>query len=278
MEPAYIQTRAVLLLLLAPVWATAVRPGIRRLGDTVIVVQDTAQPVVLQAMMNATVSDLEFQVPDFTLVPAAWTYITEAAPFMLMRNFVISSSAQPPTVLDFQYLARRVVLGDGATAVNFTFKGVTLANIRKANNFGIDFFTNSQGSTVMFDNVVVLETACSAAPADALASAVSQPALAGHLATVPSCCLTPAFSCQMGAAALRTACTSTAMHSKHQHRKAATHSCSGTQRGCACHMLTQNVCGQITMILSGAGSSRLCGYSRGCSLHRSRHSSCPRAP
>jgi hypothetical protein len=61
MEPAYIQTRAVLLLLLAPVWATAVRPGIRRLGDTVIVVQDTAQPVVLQAMMNATVSDLEFQ-------------------------------------------------------------------------------------------------------------------------------------------------------------------------------------------------------------------------
>jgi hypothetical protein len=57
---------------------------------------------------------------------------------------------------------------------------VVLAACRKANNFGIDFFTNSQGSTVMFDNVVVLETACSAAPADALASAVSQPALAGH--------------------------------------------------------------------------------------------------
>ena len=30
---------------------------------------------------------------------------------MLMRNFSMSSSAQPPTVLDFQYLARSVLLG-----------------------------------------------------------------------------------------------------------------------------------------------------------------------
>jgi hypothetical protein len=49
---------------------------------------------------------------------------------MLMRNFTISSTAQPPTVIDFQYLARRVVLGDGAKTVAFTFQNVTLANIR----------------------------------------------------------------------------------------------------------------------------------------------------
>ena len=49
---------------------------------------------------------------------------------MLMRNFSMSSSAQPPTVLDFQYLARSVLLGDGATQVVFTIENITLANIR----------------------------------------------------------------------------------------------------------------------------------------------------
>jgi hypothetical protein len=55
----YTHAAVVLLLLLAPVWATA--EGLRRLGDTVLVYQDVAQPVVLQAMMNVSVSDLEFQ-------------------------------------------------------------------------------------------------------------------------------------------------------------------------------------------------------------------------
>jgi hypothetical protein len=49
---------------------------------------------------------------------------------MLMRNFTISSTVQPPTVIDFQYLARRVVLGDAATAVVFDFRDVVFANIR----------------------------------------------------------------------------------------------------------------------------------------------------
>jgi hypothetical protein len=53
------QVAVVLLLLLAPVWATA--EGVRRLGDTVLVYQDVAQPVALQAMMNVSVSDLEYQ-------------------------------------------------------------------------------------------------------------------------------------------------------------------------------------------------------------------------
>jgi hypothetical protein len=64
---------------------------------------------------------------------------------------------------------------------------------RKSNNFGIDFFANSQGSTVMFENVVVVETVCSAAPADALAAAISQPTLAGQppnsVKLVPSTCV-----------------------------------------------------------------------------------------
>jgi hypothetical protein len=51
----------VLLLLLAPVWATAVGPGVRRLGDTAYVAKKTAQPVVLQAMLNVSISDLDFQ-------------------------------------------------------------------------------------------------------------------------------------------------------------------------------------------------------------------------
>lgn len=49
---------------------------------------------------------------------------------MLMRNFTISSSAQPPTVFDFQYLDRRVLLGDGATEVVFSVENITLANVR----------------------------------------------------------------------------------------------------------------------------------------------------
>jgi hypothetical protein len=64
---------------------------------------------------------------------------------------------------------------------------------RKSNNFGIDFFANSQGSTVVFENVVVVETVCSAAPEVALAAAVSQPALAGYppnsATLLPSTCV-----------------------------------------------------------------------------------------
>jgi hypothetical protein len=74
------------------------------------------------------------QLPMSELLSYLWCcscrYITEAAPFMLMRDFTMSSTAQPPTVIDFQYLARRVVLGDTATAVVFTFRNVVLVNIR----------------------------------------------------------------------------------------------------------------------------------------------------
>jgi hypothetical protein len=49
----------VLLLLLAPVWSTA--EGVRRRGETILVQQDVAQPVVLQAMMNVSVSELVYE-------------------------------------------------------------------------------------------------------------------------------------------------------------------------------------------------------------------------
>ncbi|WIA28307.1 hypothetical protein OEZ86_010858 [Tetradesmus obliquus] len=193
MQSAYTQAALVVLLLfLAPFWAAAAEPGSRRLGDTAYVVQETSQPALLHALMNASVSLLEFQIPEFTVVVAAWTYITQTAQLMLMRNFTISSSAQPPTVFDFQYLDRRVLLGDGATEVVFSVENITLANVRK-NSFGIDFVQNTRGSTVMLRNVVLVETVCTAAPAVAIAGAMAQPSLAGHppnsVQIVPNTCV-----------------------------------------------------------------------------------------
>lgn len=57
-------------------------------------------------------------------------YITEETPFMLMRDFMITSTVNPATVIDYQYLAHRVALGDGQTPVTFTFQNVTLVNVR----------------------------------------------------------------------------------------------------------------------------------------------------
>ncbi|WIA08244.1 hypothetical protein OEZ85_007689 [Tetradesmus obliquus] len=193
MQSAYTQAALVVLLLfLAPFWAAAAEPGSRRLGKTAYVVQETSQPALVHALMNASVSLLEFQIPEFTVVVAAWTYITQTAQLMLMRNFTISSSAQPPTVFDFQYLERRVLLGDGATKVVFTIENITLANVRK-NSFGIDFVQNTRGSTVMLRNVVLVETVCTAAPAVAIAGAMAQPSLAGHppnsVQIVPNTCV-----------------------------------------------------------------------------------------
>uniref|UniRef100_A0A383VPR0 Protein kinase domain-containing protein n=1 Tax=Tetradesmus obliquus TaxID=3088 RepID=A0A383VPR0_TETOB len=193
MHSAYTQAALVVLLLfLAPFWAAAAEPGSRRLGETAYVVQETSQPALLHALMNASVSLLEFQIPEFTVVVAAWTYITQTAQLMLMRNFTVSSSAQPPTVFDFQYLERRVLLGDGATEVVFTIENITLANVRK-NSFGIDFVQNTRGSSVMLRNVVLVETVCTAAPAVAIAGAMAQPSLAGHppnsVQIVPNTCV-----------------------------------------------------------------------------------------
>lgn len=66
MQSAYTQAALVVLLLfLAPFWAAAAEPGSRRLGETAYVVQETSQPALLHALMNASVSLLEFQVSRF---------------------------------------------------------------------------------------------------------------------------------------------------------------------------------------------------------------------
>lgn len=49
-----------------------------------------------------------------------------------------------------------------------------------SNNFGIDWFTTSQGSTVVLDNVLLVDTVCTASAPDTLAAVQALPQLPGH--------------------------------------------------------------------------------------------------
>lgn len=72
------QVAAALLLLLCP-FALGRADGLQgtanKAADEAVYVNDADihQPVVLQAMMNTSISTLAFSVPLFQLVPAAWT-------------------------------------------------------------------------------------------------------------------------------------------------------------------------------------------------------------
>ncbi len=96
-------------------------------GKTQVLNEPSRQPVILQAMINSEISSITFTVPRFDLVPPGWSYITRATPLYMARNFTLSSSASPPTVVNFVYLANRVVLDPGIT---YKFENMTLLNAR----------------------------------------------------------------------------------------------------------------------------------------------------
>lgn len=96
-------------------------------NSTVIVHGETTRPVVLQSMFNPYLDTVIFQIEHFQLVPAAWDYINSDTPYVMTRNFTIASSRNPPTILDFSFLDRKVALAPGYV---FTFHNVVLTNSR----------------------------------------------------------------------------------------------------------------------------------------------------
>lgn len=117
------------LLVLALAGLTAAQQGSTGAGTAIVSASSDPQPVILQALINSETSSLDFTVPFFTIVPMGWRYITAATPLYLTRNFTLSSSASPPTVVNFEYLSDRIVLNPGTI---FSFENVTLQNIRCA--------------------------------------------------------------------------------------------------------------------------------------------------
>jgi len=96
-------------------------------NERVVVQAPTTRPVLLQSMINPAVEAVIFQTPRFTLVPAAWAYISAETPLVLSRNFTISSQLLPPTVIDYSLLDMKVELQQGT---NYLFDNVVLMNIR----------------------------------------------------------------------------------------------------------------------------------------------------
>lgn len=127
------QGALLLLQLLLYLWTahgapTRAATGPSTSGNERVVVQaPTTQPVILQGMINTAVEAVIFQTPQFTLVPAAWAYISAETPLVLSRNFTISSQLLPPTVIDYSLLDMKVELQSGT---NYLFDNVLLMNIR----------------------------------------------------------------------------------------------------------------------------------------------------
>jgi hypothetical protein len=84
---------------------------------------DARRPVILQSLFNGTLDTIIFDIPSFTLVPAAWVFVTPETPYVLTRNFTILSQLTPPTVIDFSFLEGKVVM---EPSTSFGFDGVAL--------------------------------------------------------------------------------------------------------------------------------------------------------
>lgn len=94
---------------------------------TLVVQNPTDRPMVLQSLFNVALDTIVFQVPSFTLLPAAWTYVSADTPYVLDRNFSILSQQAPPTVMDWSFLEKKVVMKPGTI---FLFDNLVLMNTR----------------------------------------------------------------------------------------------------------------------------------------------------
>jgi hypothetical protein len=84
-------------------------------NSTTVVKTATLQPVVLQSLFNVQIYQVVFQTKNFTLVPAAWQYVSADTPYVLDRNFTILSDVTPPTAIDWSFVSRKVVMVPGTT-------------------------------------------------------------------------------------------------------------------------------------------------------------------
>lgn len=98
-------------------------------NSTTVVTTATLQPVLLQSLFNVEIDQVVFQTKNFTLVPAAWQYVSADTPYVLNRNFTILSEATPPTLVDWGFISRKVVMEPGTS---FLFDRLVLLNTRWA--------------------------------------------------------------------------------------------------------------------------------------------------
>jgi hypothetical protein len=98
-------------------------------NSTTVVSTDAFQPVALQSLFNVQIDRVVFQTKNFTLVPAAWQYVSPDTPYVLDRNFTILSDATPPTILDWSFISRKIVMVPGTS---FAFDRLVLLNTRWA--------------------------------------------------------------------------------------------------------------------------------------------------
>jgi hypothetical protein len=99
----------------APLLPTAADEAVMYGNSTIIVSNTTDRPVVLQTLFNVALDTIVFQIPNFTLVPAAWAYVSEDTPYFLNRNFTILSRREPPTVMDWSLLDSKTVMAPDTT-------------------------------------------------------------------------------------------------------------------------------------------------------------------
>jgi hypothetical protein len=111
----------------APLLPTAGDEAVLYGKSTVIVSNTTYRPVVLQTLFNVALDTIVFLTPNFTLVPAAWAYVSADTPYILNRNFTILSQREPPTVMDWNLLDSKTVMAPGTT---FLFDNLVLINTR----------------------------------------------------------------------------------------------------------------------------------------------------
>eukprot|EP00775_Hariotina_reticulata_P008299 gene8299-8484_t len=96
-------------------------------------------------------------------------------PFVLSRDFVISSQLQPPAVVDYAWIANKVVLDK----VTIAYKNLVLVNTRMFDPFGLDWIYNSLGSQLYLQNVTFVDAICSATAEDVLQTVRSLPNVPG---------------------------------------------------------------------------------------------------
>eukprot|EP00879_Flechtneria_rotunda_P012583 GHRR01013139.1.p1 GENE.GHRR01013139.1~~GHRR01013139.1.p1 ORF type:complete len:399 (+),score=64.10 GHRR01013139.1:103-1299(+) len=150
----------------------------RTVAQNTLAISSTTPAQLLEAFQNTAITTVVLDVPHYTVNQQAWDAATSpGSPLLLARNFIITSMANPPSVLDLRQLDKRVKLGRDVT---LTFRDLVLMNARRLSGFGVDMVVGSDNATVITENVIRVKGICQQPGQQNLASALTYPVLPGY--------------------------------------------------------------------------------------------------
>lgn len=141
---------ALLLILLLALQQPCCCNELTNRNGTVLVASEIKQPVILQSMFNTDVTSVLFSTPSFTLVPAAWAYVSPTTPYVLARNFSILSDITPPTAIEWSFLESKLVVQRGLLVV---FQNLVLLDIRCGGFVGVGVASHGYAAAGSYSRV-----------------------------------------------------------------------------------------------------------------------------